>query len=203
MIHLVIARYDENLDWLELIKNKVTYTIYNKGKNDISYTSIKRPNIGRESETYLHYIIDNYENLPDYICFIQGFPFDHIDYNYIEIGEYEFKKFSAKYNKEEFLNKIIYYNNTTPSFFGEVIECDEFGKPQESGTRGYNLNIFLKKINISEQEKFIFSPGANMIIPKKYILNYTKEWWINTYNVHNLIPLAPWMFERLWGVLFK
>ena len=34
-------------------------------------------NVGREGHTYYKYIVDNYDNLKDYTCFLQGNPFDH------------------------------------------------------------------------------------------------------------------------------
>ena len=75
-VECVIARYNEDLSWLKELKNK-KITIYNKGKDDISYDSIKLPNIGRESHTYLTHIIQNYNNLADITIFTQGNPFTH------------------------------------------------------------------------------------------------------------------------------
>ncbi|MBH73934.1 MAG: hypothetical protein CMM57_09815 [Rhodospirillaceae bacterium] len=34
-------------------------------------------NVGREGHTYYKYICDNYEKLPEYTFFLQGYPFDH------------------------------------------------------------------------------------------------------------------------------
>ena len=38
---------------------------------------IRAKNVGRESETYVNYIVRNYEDLPDRIIFSQGDPFEH------------------------------------------------------------------------------------------------------------------------------
>jgi hypothetical protein len=69
---IVIARYNENLDWIKLLPNDIKITIYNKGKNDIEYPFIPLKNIGRESHTYLYHIIMNYNNLADTTIFCQG-----------------------------------------------------------------------------------------------------------------------------------
>ena len=69
---IVVARYNENLDWLKLLSEKVKITIYNKGNNDIDFPFIALPNIGRESHTYLYHIITNYNNLADRTIFCQG-----------------------------------------------------------------------------------------------------------------------------------
>ena len=85
---VVIAKYKENVSWVENLK--YNYIIYDKSK-DV-------PNIGRESETYLKYIINHYNNLPDYVVFLQGNPFDHllqpnIDYLNNEISNIKQKEF--------------------------------------------------------------------------------------------------------------
>jgi len=68
---IVIARYNENLDWIKLLDKNIKITIYNKGE-PIDYPSIKLPNIGRESHTYLYHIINNYNKLADKTIFCQG-----------------------------------------------------------------------------------------------------------------------------------
>ena len=76
VVELVIARYNEDISWLSKVKN-MKITIYNKGEDNINKKSIKLPNIGRESHTYLTHIIDNYDNLADITIFSQGDPFFH------------------------------------------------------------------------------------------------------------------------------
>jgi len=86
---IIVSRYNENVDWLLELIYKYSWIqqilIFNKGIDDLSdiiqnsskIKIVKKENIGRESETYLSYIIDNYYNLPKFIWFIQGCPFDH------------------------------------------------------------------------------------------------------------------------------
>ena len=77
-ICVVIARYRENLDWIKNIPDKFNVIIYNKGEPLPSeYKSILLENVGREGHTYYKYIYDNYENLPNHVIFLQGYPFDH------------------------------------------------------------------------------------------------------------------------------
>ena len=80
---IICSRFNEDIRWiLPFIQNTI---IINKGNDDLQYIPqnniIKYLNEGREGGTYLKFIIDNYENLPDYILFIQGNPFDHIHGN--------------------------------------------------------------------------------------------------------------------------
>lgn len=65
---LVIARYQENIEWANKYPE---YVIIQKDK-DI-------PNTGREASSYAWYIIQNYDNLPENITFCQGNPFEHVD----------------------------------------------------------------------------------------------------------------------------
>ena len=72
---IVVARYNENINWLNSeMKNCI---IYNKGNKLNIGNEILLKNIGRESETYLQYIITNYDNLPDVIIFTQARIADH------------------------------------------------------------------------------------------------------------------------------
>ena len=69
---LVIARYNEDVSWTTVIDNPdIVCTIYNKGQ-PINLPYVQLPNIGRESHTYLHHIIENYNNLADVTVFCQG-----------------------------------------------------------------------------------------------------------------------------------
>ena len=85
MITVIISRYNENVDWVNKIKeNKLIKNIFifNKGKLNISFDSFKIKvlnvkNIGREGGSYLDYIIDNYDNLPENLIFTQADPFEH------------------------------------------------------------------------------------------------------------------------------
>lgn len=74
---IVIARYNEDISNFAEFNNNLM--IYNKGTDDISplinTQFIKNvPNLGREAGTYCNYILDNYDNLPEYMIFTQGNP---------------------------------------------------------------------------------------------------------------------------------
>ena len=78
MLDIVVAHYNEDITWIKKIKsNKINKIfVYSKGEpNKINDKKIKqlnpkiihnyRPNIGRESETYLRFCYENYNNLSD------------------------------------------------------------------------------------------------------------------------------------------
>ena len=80
-IEIVIANYEENLEWIENLADSQysKLTIYNKGMAK-DYTKVVErgatvhtlPNIGREAHTYLYHIIQNYDNLADVTIFLPG-----------------------------------------------------------------------------------------------------------------------------------
>ena len=69
---IVIARYNEDLSWLKKLPKTIKITVYNKGLDNLDIPSIRLPNIGRESHTYLYHIIQNYDNLAEQTIFCQG-----------------------------------------------------------------------------------------------------------------------------------
>ena len=54
---LVVSKYKEDIEWTKKIKHDVL--IYDKSETPTPL-SIARPNIGREAETLLYYIISKY-----------------------------------------------------------------------------------------------------------------------------------------------
>lgn len=84
---LVIARYNEDLSWVNQLLNENfldEIIIYNKGdrktltrffNNKVKIRNVR--NLGREGGTYLAYILQNYKELPENMWFTQGNPFEH------------------------------------------------------------------------------------------------------------------------------
>jgi hypothetical protein len=44
---------------------------------EVGNSLYRLPNVGREGHTYLHYIVQHYNSLPEHVVFLQGDPFDH------------------------------------------------------------------------------------------------------------------------------
>ena len=76
---IVIARYNENLNWInEEPFNRHPIIIYNKNGNHNFTESptikkvVELPNVGREMHSYFYHIIENYDNLADVTIFLPG-----------------------------------------------------------------------------------------------------------------------------------
>lgn len=204
-ITIVVARYNENMDWLKTIQ--WNYVVYNKGEDDIPdwvKNIIKLPNIGRESHTYLRYIVDNYDNLPDYIAFLQGNPFDH--------SKELIKKISD-------LNKDCNYFNLSD----KVRTCRTYRYRHRNPSRIQLLTAeSAKKIFIDNMTSFVYTGGAEFIISKKSILFHTKityqkimDLLVDCYSSDEGCSIdkhiknckctklfSPWVLEMLWQTLF-
>ena len=71
---LIIARYEEDLDWLKKHED-FKIIVYNKGSklpDNNNFKVLDLENVGRESHTWLYHIVENYNNLDDINIFLQG-----------------------------------------------------------------------------------------------------------------------------------
>ncbi|GAO49956.1 hypothetical protein G7K_4091-t1 [Saitoella complicata NRRL Y-17804] len=67
---LVIARYDEDVSWVPLYLGDFPFIIYTKDDHD-SLHNIEG-NFGSENSAFLKFIIDHYDNLPEYTLFLHA-----------------------------------------------------------------------------------------------------------------------------------
>lgn len=81
---IVIARYNEDLEWIAGIPDDFTVIIYNKGAAITSVRAVARAdeivtlsNSGRESDTILRHILGKTEFADGFTVFLQGDPFEH------------------------------------------------------------------------------------------------------------------------------
>ena len=93
----VLSRFREVSSHFKDIVSESGYDTLVFEKHDQGENSL--PNVGRESHTFLHYIIENYNNLPDEILFSQYDPMDHFR------GR---KGSDVRQNISDFLNKNLY-----------------------------------------------------------------------------------------------
>ncbi|CAJ1422510.1 unnamed protein product [Effrenium voratum] len=82
-VELVVARYSEDLRWLDALPQLRTI-VYNRGGADrllpgprANLLLVQQPNVGREDEVFLHHIVEHYDQLPKVTVFLQGWPFGH------------------------------------------------------------------------------------------------------------------------------
>jgi len=200
---IIVARYNENIDWLSEQMNNCI--IYNKGEKLDIDNEILLENKGRESETYLHYIITNYDNLPDVIVFTQGNIADHIGRNDVHYLIY-LKDQASLHSKSQ----CFYAHND----IGNNIHWDKEWNYRDGG---YYLNDnykdkpikfidwFIENMNIDYPNPINIYQNALFAVKKELILNKPLEYYkklILEVN-HHINPTEGHFFERSWYYIFS
>ena len=219
----IIARYNEDISWAEQLETDVI--IYNKGETfEYEYPHIDIPNIGREGETFVRSIIENYEILDQYsyIAFLQGHPFQHCSKaieiinkhnpdEYILLCELPSKHIVDPYKKifnshyltiEKLFDIDNKYSANIQSYQSEVMgDCI-------SEIREMVLLCDVLGIDITEGVESFWATGAQYLIPPKYILSKNKDWWINFHRLieyvfsNNKVEIG-YTIERIWPLIWN
>jgi hypothetical protein len=201
--HLVVARYQENLEWIEKMDNSKSHIfIYNKGP-DVIENTIPRKNIGREAETFFYHILQYYHDLPDYMILVQGHPFDHME----NIDQDNFQ------TKIDYMLKNIEIDNIY-SLFTRLFTEEHYWN------EGLKTIEYLSHFFEGEKPQInIFSAGCQYIIPKANILSRPIQFYMHIYamilntktltsyeshynGVYDHNSIDGWVLERLFMYLF-
>jgi hypothetical protein len=190
-ICIVIARYNEDIEWSKQFQNVIIYNKGNRlnGKLNGDYNEILMQNVGREGHTYYRHIYDNYDNLADYTIFLQGRPFDHSPNIIANIN---------KYTNDKDLNIDF-------EFLSEcVLECNLSGCKYHDNLPLIDIyqNLFNEKKN---DMNFLFGAGAQFIVSKKCILKRPKEFYFKIIELlqENINPTEGYVIERFHKIIFQ
>jgi hypothetical protein len=176
---IIVARYNENIDWTKKFNNVI---IYNKGNNlPNNFNCITLPNVGREGHSYYKYIYDNYDNLDDYTIFLQGNPFEHSPNLFKIIEKYLTNPLDIGI---EFISEEILYTNIYNCPYHKNLPLENV----------YN-KLFDRKINHNILQ---FGSGAQFIVNKKNILLNPKEFYLKIINLleYSINPIEGYVIER-------
>jgi Protein of unknown function (DUF3431) len=177
---LVVAKYEEDVIWLNQLNN-IDYVVYNKGNEDEKYISL--PNIKRETHTYVYHLVHEYNNLHkyNYIIFTQGNPFDH-DPDFIKNINEEFEYDFIPFGRHTFTAE----NNGAPHHYG------------------WDLSEVCEKIGLNPPfvKKFDFTSGALFTVKTDVILNKPISFYEKCLEYIIDDEKSPWKFERLWKYIF-
>lgn len=189
MVNLVIAKYNEDIEWTKKINHKIT--IYDKSNNPVE-NSIKLKNVGREGETFLYHIVKNYDNLDDITVFLQGNPFEHLQ---ILVG---WRAKLTDEEKEKVIDKINKEINDDAKFatFYQVL----YNSP--NFTNGMNAKLDCMKYYDKVYDFFTVSPGAQYIVPKENILARPLEFWKKLHSAMYNGELDGYSQEQLWYLAY-
>jgi hypothetical protein len=203
-IDIVVARYNENMDWLLPLSD--ICTVYNKGDDMISdkYKKIYiLENVGRESHTYLHHIIKNYDNLGKITLFTQANISDHIPKELPPL-EYVSNLITSATIHGHSLNAYC-HNVGSMSAHYDLKFADKWPKLDDTGMC---FGEWLKKIlpgqhnipfgSIQWYKNGLFALDSNVI--KRYPKEFYEK--LAKYVDSHIDPEAGHYFERAWYEIF-
>ena len=212
-MEIVVSRYNEDLKWtLQEPFCNYEYTIYNKGNNeDFERSKVKKivtlENVGKECHTYLHHILQNYENLAPITFFIPASIEIHYKYDKIiktleRMKETESAIFLAEHTEnayEKFRDfQIDYWLGTNannqqlnPNGYLEACEYRPFSKWYE--------HFFYKEIVINW-----WSYNSIFAVDRRDILQHPRERYeslIQGLKKGNNLEEVHYI-ERVWAAVF-
>lgn len=205
---IVVARFNEDLSWLDQYRGNRKVTVYNKGPNEYP-GALKLPNVGNESHTYLWHIVNRYDTLAPRTIFLVG-------------------SGKISYKKEKIDNLFKYINEHNKSEFRAC--CGDVGNLKDNQ---YNFQIDTyekssdenkqvlddRKLNLSPERPFgkwyeanfgdYVSPYAcyNSIfaVTREDIRRKPKEYYkhlLDKYFSDGVHPEAVHYIERAWYAVF-
>jgi hypothetical protein len=191
-IELVVARYREDLRWLRRVPGNVCVTVYDKG-GDAS-GALPLPNAGREAHTYLHHIVERYDDLAETTVFCQGKPFDHV----------------PGFHKD--LRTLAGEEAPVPGFrwLGFIIDREDpagglfrvWGKNEDG--RGLDLDGFFRALwEMPLPPEMLFYPGAHFAVSRSQVRSQPLAWYRKALEVSQTFPDAAHCFERTWDRTFQ
>ena len=198
MKEVVIARYKEKLSWINLLPEDVLINVFNKGGDDFILSNANNfilENVGRESDTYLRYIVNRYDTLPDCVLFLQGSIDDRLD--------------QKIFNLHDFFNVA-----TSWSFVGALRTCFEdegWGKELDYKHNISNFDLtfgeFQKHfIGIDFHKHSLFVPGAYFLVGRDLIrrhpINFYQNLLLTELGTHQNPRFGHFM-ERSWFRIFQ
>lgn len=207
MYDVVIAKYSEDLSWLDQFKEvnrekSMNTFIYDKSRNP-SPEHIPLPNVGREADTYLHHICNHYDSPSECLILLQGNPREHTN---VPVVKWKLPDSSAITKLTAFFTNII--TETHHEDPGQ----SKYGLPVVQKSRQY-FNV--SPVTVS------FAAGAQYIVPYAVIRKRPKHLYEMLYqHIHKHVDLNwdsakdrvshvkddeldAWTMERLWPLLLS
>jgi hypothetical protein len=222
MTDIVIAHYNENLSWLQKLSKKYINKIYiyskyedDQNQNGIRLKNINLeflkeeyfkslsskvtyyhiPNVGRESETYLRYCVEQYNNLAEHTLFLQGEPHMRLEHINSLLQQFHDKKLNISDNFEYF-DGIFLDDGHLSNWYGQTELSD------------YNFYTWFR--TYVDQEMHLLNGlkvyfGACFGVSKKHIQSRSIEFYqqIIDETLKTRNPETAHFLERLWFYIFN
>jgi len=213
-VEIVVARYNEDLKWLnEYPFTEFEYTVYNKGDNEnFEKRNVKKiiqlTNVGRCDHTYLHHIVENYDNLANITVFFTGSV--QLSYKKHKAVTILSEIIASNYQNAYFVGSC--YNNIQKYYYNFKLDTWRCSDPNN---RSKNSETILKKCYLRPYGKWYTYFFKNTIVhwsslygifsvDKRDIIQHPISRYQalrNTVNNYSN-PEAGHYIERSWGAIF-
>lgn len=217
--YFVVSHYNEDISWL--INQDVVGTLFVRGKMPTECGNLKIDrvkNIGGNQYDIISFIYNNYDNLPDIMCFTQGYPFDHCEKAtyFDKIGAKRFSSLETyghlrdRWGRRASLEIDRGFSERNTSWY-------IFDNNDHLLTNGVSLTCSFNDFDSFMSALFVdykslpwirFCPGSQYIVENYRCTNYSKDFWkrlldfFPTWTTKNrLFPTECFLIERaLWYV---
>ena len=215
---IVVARYNEDIDWLA--SEQENLVIINKGSilNNANERIVE--NVGRESDSYLQYIIKEYDNLPDIIVFTQANIADHRGKNDVQYllslreEAYRYGKSVPiiKHSKSQHngcwdpqFNKRIYMKCWWDPYLKNLMENYFLQNNYWNNKPISFIDWFQQNIQKEYPNPIFIYYNAIFAVSKHLIRNHPREYYEKLKKTvdHHINPAEGQFFERSWFYIFS
>lgn len=215
-VDIVIARYNENIAWIDTLPSASKIWIYNKGKEELKTNKpnifiTKLPNIGRESHTYITHIVNNYHNIAPggVTVFCQGKIYDHIPR---ELNESTFVQMLVRDASENGFsqNQAKWHDIPKAHQPLENFRIHEWppGTPNSPNKCNESFGMWFRRCTkmpyLPPRHEFKWVMSANFAVKNSVILTKPKEYYISLQSEFDdsAAPEVGHFFERSWYYIF-
>lgn len=196
-IDIVVTYFNEDLKWIDDLDKSYINKIYIYNKSG-SEDYIPMENIGLDSQTILHHIVKNYNDLPDGLIFLQGNPFD------TGLKPYNVNQLNRWLIELQDLDHTTDYTLSPLDSSLENGKISYWKRPLKS--TGYDIKRWMKKyFNICEETKV--GPiywGCQFGVHKEVIESVPLSLYEELLSQHDskFGEISHFM-ERVWGMMFN
>ena len=205
-INVIVSRYHKDTEWTNRLSSatthKVNVYVYDKAEPDVDYKNDKfiiPKNKGYEVSSYLKYIIDFYDNLPDWNFFTHD---DEFAWHHSGSIVDKFKEAISKFEE----GKEFYNINDNSVFWAMETSVDQWKVPLLEFYSNY-INEIIPLHHIPHGDwMFGYHGSAQFMVHAKRIRTYTKEYYKSLYKfvmdtTYHDYGVARF-FEYTWHVLW-
>lgn len=210
MTNFVVSRYNTDISWIAEYAQSMI--LYDRSDEPIP-GSIIVPNLGSDIADKLHFIITNYNNLPDVAIYTKANLFKYITKEEFEAikDNKNFTPLLTMHHKETKYDGTQEYvrrhgTDKDVSFYKDGIyhEINNMWYLNEHPVK-HNPKEVMKTLGIDNLEYVPFAPGSNYILTAQDIRKHPIELYIKLYNylTYAVYPGEAMIIERGLFTLFK